>query len=125
MDKDFQRAVTTSVYDIVENLDNADVLREFFIGGASGDYYDGTCWSLYLDLTDNTLFIEQQNYNDASRCDFLVRLSFICGYTDQPQDELFHAGDDVNDYGWDEFIDQVERRVEVALTKQLLEYEGE
>ncbi len=99
---------------------NAAVLESFFAGVASCDYYDGTCYQLYLDLDDMTLF-ENQEASDQSwlqRDDgSLVQILRVSGYADTPQEERYNAqrGDDIRDFGYSEWLEFVSDKISGAI----------
>ncbi len=100
---------------------NADVLGEFFAGLASCDYYDGTSYQLYLDLDDNTLFIHREASDQSwlQRDDgSLVQVLRVGGYCDIPENERYDAdrGDDLNDLGYSEWMDEVRGKIETAIS---------
>lgn len=104
---------------ILDNADNQAALLAFFKGGASCDYYDGSSHQLYLDLWDGSIF-EHQEVSDQSwlqRDDgSLIQISRISGYADIPEDERYEDGCDLENYGWSAFLDQIEGRIEQALS---------
>lgn len=111
----------TTSSDIISNAANKTVLVEFFIGIASCDYYDGTSYQLYLDLDDNTLSINQEASNQSwlQRDDgSLVTLASVSGYSDTPLDERYTDDCDLNDYGYGEFVDQIEQKITEVLCEK-------
>ncbi len=97
---------------------NSAVVEAFFLGLASGDYYDGTSYQLYLDLDDDSL-LEHQEASDQSwlqRDDgSLVQISRISGYCDIPEDERYTEGCNLDDYGYGEYLDQLQIKIAEAL----------
>ena len=68
-----------------------DTINEFFDGQATGAYYDGTCYRLYLDKSDNTLFIDHQPSDQTwmQRDDGSLAIIYtVQGYCDLPEDAL-------------------------------------
>lgn len=108
----------TTASDIIENNKNATVLVEFFKGVASCDYYDGSCYQLYLDLDDHSLSISHQVSDQSwqQRADgSLIQIHSISGYADIPEDERYSDGCDLMDYGYAEFIDMIEAKITEAI----------
>lgn len=104
--------------EIISSSTNEAVLVEFFTGIASCNYYDGMSYQLYLDRDDNTLSIHQEVSNQSwlQRDDgSLVQVECVCGYCDIPVDERYTDGCDLNDYGYGEWIDMIEQKIDTAL----------
>ncbi|PSR25538.1 MAG: hypothetical protein C7B43_16665 [Sulfobacillus benefaciens] len=100
---------------------NHAILQEFFIGQASGRYYDGTCWQLYWDQQDDTLFIYQEVSCNSwlQRDDHSLRLIVsYSGYCDIPEEELFHEGDCVDDFGYAEWLEFIASAIEDAIDRE-------
>jgi hypothetical protein len=106
--------------EIIESNDTT--LTEFFTGIASCDYYKGQCWRLYLDLDDMSISISQeascntwQQRDDGS----LIEVYRVSGYCDIPADERYTDPDtqDLIDFGWGEFINEIETRIDEALAE--------
>jgi len=96
---------------------NLPVLREYFAGLASCNYYDGTSYQLYLDLDDNTLTIKHEvSDNTWSQRDdgSLICLLKTSGYADIPEEDRYSDGCDLYDYGYAEWLDEIE---EILLEK--------
>lgn len=92
---------------------NLPVLREYFEGLVSCNYYDGTSYQLYLDLDDNSLTIKHEvSDNTWSQRDdgSLICLLKTSGYADIPEAERYT----VYDYGYTEWLDGIE---EIILEK--------
>ncbi len=94
--------------EIIDN--NTAIINEYFAGIASGEYYNGTCYQLYLDLDDGTLRINQEASTQSwlQRDDgSLVMLHRVSGYDDRPQDQRYNAadGDDLSDFGLGDWLD--------------------
>ena len=90
---------------------NFKIVTEFFTGIASGNYYDGSCYRLYLDLEDNSMRISQevsentwQQRDDNS----LICLETVSGYSDIPEEELYHEGDSLYDFEFQYWLDGLE-----------------
>lgn len=97
---------------------NEAVLEQFFIGIASCDYYDGTCYQLYLDLDDDTLSINQEASSNSwmQRDDgSLVQVASVSGYTDTPEDERYTDECSLSDYGYSEWLDEIQAKIEESL----------
>jgi hypothetical protein len=112
---------TARANEIVNSDANAPVLTEFFIGIASCDYYDGTCYQLYLDTDDDSLSISRQASSNSwmQRDDgSLVIVCQISGYADTPESERYVDGCDINDYGYAEWLEQMEAKIVDALAEQ-------
>jgi hypothetical protein len=95
----------------------SDVLEEYFAGIASGEYYDGSSWQLYLDLDDGSLMIHQEVSSQSwlQREDgSLVQLAEVSGYCDTPADERYTDGCDLCDYGYPEWLDMISERIAEA-----------
>ena len=104
--------------EIVRSAENVAVLTEFFKGIASCDYYDGLSHQLYIDTDDNTLSINTEASDNSwlQRDDgSLIQVLRVSGYADTPEDERYTDGCDINDYGYAEWIDQVETKIAEAL----------
>lgn len=103
----------------IDNDANSTVLQRFFEGVASCDYYDGRSYQLYLDLDDNSL-IEHMEASDQSwlqRDDnSLIQVLTVNGYADTPEGERYNKerGDDIMDFGYAEWLDYVEERINEA-----------
>lgn len=108
----------TTVQSIIDNADNQAALLAFFKGVASCDYYDGTSYQLYLDLRDGSIF-ENQEVSDQSwlqRDDgSLVRIASVSGYCDIPEEECYTDGCSLSDYGWADWLEEIEARIAQAL----------
>lgn len=112
----------TTAQNIIADAKNEAVLVEFFEGIASCDYYDGTAYQLYLDLDDNSLMINREASDQSwlQRDDgSLIKLTSVSGYADTPTDERYTDDCDLNDYGYGEWIDQIEASIEQALQSAL------
>lgn len=97
---------------------NEDVLYKFFVGFASCDYYDGTCYQLYLDLDDDTLSINQEASSNSwlQRDDgSLVQISSISGYCDTPEEERYTDECSLDDYGYGDWLDEIKEKIEEVL----------
>lgn len=103
--------------DLVNN--NYQVLLDFFKGMASSDYYDGTSYQLYLDLNDGEIF-ENHEASDNTwlerRDGSLVQILTVSGYDDTPEDDLYNDECDILDYGFAEWLSEVEDKIEKILT---------
>ena len=101
---------------------NISVLDELFGSIASGRYYDGLSHQLYYDAYDDSLYViteasdnSWQQRDDGS----LVRVLTVNGYCDIPQDERYDEETcDRNDFGWQEWLDDVENRLEALLVER-------
>lgn len=110
--------MTTTAYDIINQADNIKVIERFFIGLASGDYYDGRCYSLYLDLDDNSITesVEASANTWQQRDDgSLVEIVRECGYCDTPADERYTNDCDLSDFGYAEWLDNLESTISDAI----------
>ena len=90
---------------------NSKVLRDFFAGIASGNYYNGMSYQLYLDLDDDTIDIKvEASDNTWSQRDdgSLVKLTSVSGYDDTPEAECYTDGCDLYDYGFTDWLDSIE-----------------
>lgn len=98
---------------------NHDVLVEFFEGQASGQYYDGTSYQLYLDLNNGEIF-ENHEPSDNSwlqREDgSLAKLESISGYIDLPEEELYTEECDIYDFGFQDWLDGLESTIDGILS---------
>lgn len=105
--------------EIISTAANEAVLVEWFSGIASCEYLDGSSYQLYLDLDDNTLSINQEASDQSwlQRDDgSLVMISKVSGYSDTPEDERYTDECDLNDYGYGEFVDQIEEKITEVLS---------
>ncbi len=97
---------------------NAAIAEAFFIGCASGDYYDGSSYQLYLDLDDESLR-EHHEASDQSwiqRDDgSLVQLSRISGYCDIPAEERYTEACNLDDYGYAAYLDELQSKIAEAM----------
>jgi hypothetical protein len=103
---------------IMGTADNQAVLTEFFKGVASCDYYDGMSYQLYIDLDDMSLSINQEVSDQSwlQRDDgSLVKIASVSGYTDTPEDERYTDGCDIMDYGYAEWILEIEEKISNAI----------
>ena len=96
---------------------NSKVLRDYFAGIASENYYNcnGMSYQLYLDLDDDTMDIKvEASDNTWSQRDdgSLVKLMSVSGYTDTPEVELYTDGCDLHDYGFAEWLDGIEKIID-------------
>jgi len=108
----------TNAYDIINTDANINVLGTFFAGMASGDYYDGLCYRLYLDTTDGSIteHVEASENSWLQRDDgSLVEIAKACGYTDTPDSDRYADGDDLADYGYGDWLDMIEAKVAEAI----------
>lgn len=86
---------------------------------ASGTYYDGTSYQLYLDLNDGEIFENHEVSSNSwlERTDgSLIQILTVSGYDDTPEDELYNDECDISDYGFAEWLDEVESKIEKILT---------
>lgn len=97
---------------------NIAVIEEFFTGIANGNYYNGMCWRLYLDMRDSSIiksvrvgFDTKVYRNDGS----LIEIARAHGYIDTPEDELFTDGCDLMDFKYGEWLSDLEERIAEAL----------
>jgi len=99
--------------------DNRVTIREFFTGIASGEYYTGMCYRLYLDLNDNSIceYVEasentwQQRYVGS-----LVEIACVCGGINAPDD--LYSWDDrtsLDDWGYAEWLDELAIKINDAI----------
>lgn len=101
--------------DLVNN--NHQVLLDFFKGMASGAYYDGTSYQLYLDLNDGEIFENHEvSGNSWLERSGLVQILTIGGYDDTPVEDLYNDECDILDYGFSEWLSEVEDKIEKILT---------
>jgi hypothetical protein len=103
---------------IMDTAVNKAVLLEFFGGVASCSYYNGSTYQLYLDLNDNTLSIHHDVSNNSwiQRDDgSLLRIASVSGYTDVPTSERYTDGCDIFDFGYADWLDQIERSIAQAI----------
>lgn len=111
---------TFNATDLINRDDNADTLNQFFIGIANGSQYDGTSYQLYLDLNDGQI-VDNHEASDNSWLEredgSLVQILTVSGYDDRPQDELYNDDCDLLDYGYAEWLDYVEERIEDILSR--------
>jgi len=110
----------TQVDDVIDN--NLDVIRKFFIGISSCNYLDGRCYRLYLDLDDETVFEDFQTSSQSwiQRNDnTLVEIYRVESYADTPEEgeEWYTDGCDLNDYGFEEFVDKLRNRINDAIAE--------
>lgn len=107
--------------------DARDVLDEYFAGIASGDYYDGTSYQLYLDLDTFEIF----EFHEASDNTWLqredgslVKIYSVCGYSDLPKNELYNNEyDSLWDFGYNEWLDELEKKIDFEYGYMLEEIE--
>lgn len=120
--------------DVVDNLDpqrlagyimsrsaNAGALEEFFAGCASGKYYDGLSYQLYLDTDDWSLSIHQEVSSNSwlQRDDgSLIQVHQVSGYCDIPEDERYSEGCDINDYGYADWLGEIEAQIAARLAQR-------
>lgn len=100
--------------EIMNNETNQAILEEFFTGIASCNYYDGSSYQLYLDTDDDSLIINQEASDDTwiQRDDGSLKLIWrISGYCDIPKEERYTEGRDLLDYGYQEWLEQVEQEI--------------
>lgn len=98
---------------------NQEALQEFFEGLASCDYYDGLSYQLYLDLDDNSLSIHQEVSSNSwlQRDDgSLIQVYQVSGYCDTPEDERYTVGCDINDYGYADWLNEIEAKIAQRLS---------
>jgi hypothetical protein len=103
---------------IIGTAVNQAVLIEFFEGIASCSYYDGLAYQLYLDTDDNTLSIHVEASNNSwlQRDDAsLLRITSVSGYADIPADERYTDGCDICDFGYTDWLDQIEQSIAQAI----------
>jgi len=108
----------TTAADIIAKDENQSILVEFFTGIASCDYYDGTCYQLYLDLDDDSLSIHREASDQSwiQRDDgSLICIHKVSGYCDIPENERYTEDCDLNDYGYGEWIDMIEQKISQAI----------
>lgn len=94
---------------------NEEVVVEFFHGDVSGHYWNGMCYRLYWDRDDNTfsISIESSSNTWLQRDDnSLVCLWTIEGYETRSEDELFTEDCSIYDFGYSEFLEQLEEKME-------------
>lgn len=92
--------------------DNYDTVTQFYAGMASGEYYNDTCWQIYLDTVDNSLRINQEADTShwIERPDgSLIKILQVSGYDDRPDDERYSEsrGDSLSDFGLQDWLDEV------------------
>lgn len=114
--------MTITARDIIDSDANSAVLQTFFRGLASCDYYDGRTYQLYLDSRDGSLSerVEASNQSFVHRDDgSLLLVLAVNGYADTPDDERYsdERGDNIMDYGYAEWLDEVEDRINYARAK--------
>lgn len=117
--------ISSDGYDIITRTDsiieaNDSILREFFTGLASCEYYDGRSWQLYLDLDDDSLMIhlEASDQSWLQRDDgSLVQILRVSGYCDTPADERYSEDGctSLEDFGYSEWLDKIETRIAEAV----------
>ena len=92
---------------LINRDDNAKTLSDFFTSMADGSAYNGTSHQLYLDLNDGEII-----YNhEVSGNTWLQRDD-----NDTPEDELYTEDCDLLDYGYAEWLDYAEQKIEEALS---------
>jgi hypothetical protein len=96
---------------------NNEILREYFVGIASDNYYNcnGLSYQLYLDLDDDTMDIKvEASGNTWSQRDdgSLIKIMEISGYSDIPENELYTNGCDIYDYGFTDWLDGIEEIID-------------
>jgi len=104
---------------IMADEPNQATLEEFFTGIASCEYYDGSCYRLYLDTDDDSLSIDRQasSNNWLQRDDgSLIEIDRVSGCCDTPEDERYVAGCDLCDYGYTEWLEQIAKKIEEFAT---------
>lgn len=97
---------------------NQDMLQSFFTGIASGDYYDGMSHQLYLDLDDGSLreITEASDNTWIQRDDgSIIQIARVSGYCDIPADERYTDGCDLIDFGYGEWLEEIEAKITQAL----------
>lgn len=112
------KITTQTANDIISTESNSSVLIEFFKGVASCDYYDGSSYQLYLDKDDNSLMINREASDQSwlQRDDgSLVQIHSVSGYADLPEDERYTDDCDIMDFGYPEFVDMIEAKINEAL----------
>jgi hypothetical protein len=100
------------ITEIIHN--NDEILHEFFSGKASGEFYEGSCWKLYIDVEELdiygwvTLDCNQRPHNPV-----LVEIYRVHGYSDLSESDLYDPdnGDDINDFGWNDFIEEIKYKL--------------
>lgn len=99
---------------------NENVLREFFVGIASCNYYNGLSYQLYLDLDDNTMSIKQEvSDNTWSQRDdnSLICITKVSGYADTPEDERYTEDCSLSDFGYYEWLDEMEEIIDQLVSE--------
>lgn len=107
-------AISKTPSAIMEDDDNKNILCEFFAGIASDDYYDGNSHQLYLDLNDGKLSIhfEASSNSWLQRDDgSLIQVLEVSGYANTPEDERYTEGCDLNDFGFEDWLEYVKTQI--------------
>lgn len=95
---------------------NEDVIMGFFVGMASNEYWDGRCYRLMMNTETMEIFEDfQPSANSWIEGDGLVILETICGYSDTPEDETYQDGCSLADFGYDEWLDNLAEKIELAI----------
>lgn len=120
--------------DVIANLDpqrlaayimgrneNQDTLEEFFVGVASCEYYDGSSYQLYLDTDDWSLSIHHEASSNSwlQRDDgSMIQVHQVSGYCDIPEDERYTDGCDLDDYGYVNWLGEIEQQIAERLRQR-------
>jgi hypothetical protein len=97
---------------------NEKILTKWFIGGVDGSHWDGLSHQLYLDLDDNSIYqiTEPSDNSWQQREDgSLVQIATHCGYDDTPEDELYTVGCSKYDYGYQDYLVEMEQLINEAI----------
>ena len=99
--------MTAKACEIIEK--NMSTVEEFFAGLASGEYYDGTSWQLYLYRDDDFLTIHREASDQSwlQREDgSLLLVLKVSGYDDRPLEERYNAEEHhLADFGLADWLD--------------------
>lgn len=99
---------------------NEQELKNWFIADVSGNHWDGLSHQLYLDLDDNSIYqiTEPSDQSWQQRDDgSLVQIDHHCGYNDIPEDELYTDGCSIYDYGYEDYLDEMEQLINDAISQ--------
>ncbi len=99
---------------------NEQALMDWFICGVDGSHWDGLSHQLYLDLDDNSIYqlTEASDQTWHQRDDgSLIQIDHHCGYGDIPDEELYTDGCSIYDYGYQDYLDDIEQSISEAINQ--------
>lgn len=100
---------------------NEAVLKEFFIGTASGDYFDGRSHQLYLDLRRDRMWETTEASDNTWTCrddGSLVQIDRVNGYCDIPKKDRYNDKCDLEDFGYSDWLEYIRQLIAAELRYQ-------